>query len=87
MHRRSVKKTDTANPSQNNTIKFSPPFASGVIKLKSTLKAVPPFAEMASFFAWLRALSFGKRSAEVIPFRYESPNAIPPKQRCLWEGQ
>jgi hypothetical protein len=43
--------------------------------LDVTLKAVPLFTGMTSFFAWLRALSFEKRSAEVMEFDYESPNA------------
>jgi hypothetical protein len=79
MHSRGVKKTDTANPAQNDTFKFTPLFGSGEIKLQSTPKAVTPFAGMASFFAWLGALGFAKRVAEVMPFEYRSPNAIAPE--------
>ena len=42
-----------------------------------------PFAGMASFFAWLGALGFAKRVAEVMSFEYRSPNAIAPEQTLL----
>mgnify|MGYP006272644875 FL=1 len=83
MHSGGVNKTDTADPAQNDTIKFTPLFASCEIKLQTTAKAVTPFAGMASFFAWLGALEFPKRAAEVMPFEYRSPNAIAPEQTLL----
>lgn len=51
--------------------------------MQTTAKAVTPFAGMASFFAWLGALEFQKRAAEVMPFEYRSPNAIAPEQTLL----
>lgn len=93
MHSGGVNKTDTADPAQNDTIKFTPLFASCEIKLQTTAKAVTPFAGMASFFARLGALEFPKRAAEVMPFEYRSPNAIAPEQTLLassalwWWGQ
>jgi hypothetical protein len=48
-----VNKTDTAHTAPNDTFKFTPLFGSGEIKLQMTVKAVTPFAGMASFFAWL----------------------------------
>jgi hypothetical protein len=62
---------------------FTPLFGSGEIKLQTTAKAVTPFARMASLFAWLGALGFPKRAAEVMPFEYGSPNAIAPEQALL----
>jgi hypothetical protein len=58
VHSGGVNKTDTAHTAQNDTVKFTPLFGSGEIKLQTTAKAVTPFAEMASFFAWLGALGF-----------------------------
>ena len=64
MHSGGVNKTDTAQTAPNDTIKFTPLFGSGELKLQTTAKAVTPFAGMASFFAWLGALEFPKRAAE-----------------------
>ena len=83
MHSGGVTKTDTAQTAPNDTIKFTPLFGSGEVKLQTTTKAVTPFAGMASFFAWLGALEFPKRAAEVMPFEYRSPNAIAPEQTLL----
>ena len=83
MHSGGVNKTDTAQTAPNDTIKFTPLFGSGELKLQTTTKAVTPFAGMASFFAWLGALEFPKRAAEVMPFEYRSPNAIAPEQTLL----
>ena len=83
MHSGGVNKTDTADPAQNDTIKFTPLFGSGEVKFQMTPKAVTPFAGMASFFAWLGALEFPRRAAEVMPFEYRSPNAIAPEQTLL----
>jgi len=83
MHSGGVTKTDTAQSAPNDTIKFTPLFGSGEVKLQTTTKAVTPFAGMASFFAWLGALEFPKRAAEVMPFEYRSPNAIAPEQTLL----
>jgi hypothetical protein len=68
MHSGGVNKTDTAQTAPNDTIKFTPLFGYGELKLQTTTKAVTPFAGMASFFAWLGALEFPKRAAEVMPF-------------------
>jgi len=75
-----VNKTDTAYAAQNEMLSFNPLFGSDEVKLKMTPKAVTPFAGMASFFSWLRALEFPKRVAAVMPFEYRSPNAIQPEQ-------
>ncbi len=83
MHSGGVNKTDTAYTAQNDTVKFTPLFGSGEIKLQTTAKAVTPFAGMASFFAWLGALGFPKQAAAVMPFEYRSPNAIAPEQTLL----
>jgi hypothetical protein len=83
MHSGGVNKTDTAHTAPNDTIKFTPLFGSGELKLQTTTKAVTPFAGMASFFAWLGALEFPRRAAEVMPFEYRSPNAIAPEQTLL----
>jgi len=83
MHSGGVNKTDTAQTAPNDTIKFTPLFGYGELKLQTTMKAVTPFAGMASFFAWLGALEFPKRAAEVMPFEYRSPNAIAPEQTLL----
>jgi hypothetical protein len=83
MHSGGVNKTDTAQTAPNDTIKFTPLFGYGELKLQTTTKAVTPFAGMASFFAWLGALEFPKRAAEVMPFEYRSPNAIAPEQTLL----
>lgn len=83
MHSGGVNKTDTARTAQNDTVKFTPLFGSGEIKLQTTAKAVTPFAGMASFFAWLGALGFPKQAAAVMPFEYRSPNAIAPEQTLL----
>ncbi len=51
MHRGGgVNKTDTAHAAHNDTVKFSPLFGSGEIKLQTTAMAVTPYAGMASFF-------------------------------------
>jgi len=83
MHSGGVNKTDTAFAAPNDTIKFTPLFGCGEVKLQTTTKAVTPFAGMASFFVWLGALEFPKRAAEVMPFEYRSPNAIAPEQTLL----
>ena len=77
-----VNKTDTAQTAPNDTIKFTPLFGSGELKLQTTTKAVTPFAGMASFFAWLGALEFPKRAAEVMPFEYRSPMRSLRSRRC-----
>jgi hypothetical protein len=76
-------KTDTTAAAQNETCNFTPLFGSDELKLQTTPKAVTPFAGMASFFAWLGALGFQKRVAEVMPFEYRSPNAIAPEQTLM----
>ena len=49
----------------------------GEIKFSTTSKTVTPFAGLASFIAWLRQIGFYKQVAQLMPFSYASPNAIP----------
>jgi hypothetical protein len=72
-----VKQTDISATAQNDTRNFAPLFGGGEIKMSSTPKAVTPFAGLASFFSWLGTIGYRARVAEVMPFGYKSPNAIP----------
>jgi hypothetical protein len=58
-----VYKTNPAHTAQNETLNSSPLFCSDELKMQTTLKAVTPFAGMASFFCVARG--FGVSEASV----------------------
>lgn len=72
-----VNTTQTSCAAQNDALDFSPLCGGCDIQLTTTLKAVTPFAGLASFIAWLRQIGFYKVVAEAMPFAYCSPRALP----------
>jgi hypothetical protein len=56
---------------------FTPLCGGRDIQLTTTLKAVTPFAGLASFLAWLRHIGFHTVVAQAMPFAYRSPRALP----------
>lgn len=72
-----VTTTQTPPTAQNDAVDFTPLCGGGDIQLTTTLKAITPFAGLASFLAWLRQIGFHKAVADAMPFRYRSPRALP----------
>ncbi len=72
-----VNTTQTSRAAQNDAVDFSPLCRGCDIQLTTTLKAVTPFAGLASFIAWLRHNGFHRVVAEAMPFAYRSPRALP----------
>lgn len=72
-----VTTSQTPPAAQNDDVDFAQLSGLGQIKLATTPKAITPFAGLASFIAWLRQIGFYKQVADLMPFSYASPNAIP----------
>jgi hypothetical protein len=72
-----VNKTATPAAAQNDALHFAPLFGGSQLKLQTTLKAVTPFAGLASFFAWLGQIGYAEQAAAAMPFAYRSPRALP----------
>ena len=73
-----MNKTATPAAAQNDAMDFAPLFGPGQLKIQTTLKAVTPFAGLASFFAWLREIGYAGQAAAAMPF------AIAPRARYPW---
>ena len=72
-----MNKTAAPAAAQNDAMDFAPLFGAGQLKIQTTLKAVTPFAGLASFFAWLREIGYAGQAAAAMPFAYRSPRALP----------
>ena len=70
-----MQNTDDSS-AQNSSYPFTPPLGGGQVQIRTTGKAITPFAGLLSFFAWLGKIGLPEKMAELMPFVYTSPNAI-----------
>jgi len=59
---------------------FRPIFGSGQVQLRGTHKPVTPFGGLVSLIEFFKRIDLARKLEEVMVFKLQSPNAIPPEQ-------